>query len=583
MATNKTAQDYREERKARLAKSAKQNSRKSHRRVSGGGMSQKTKNTITLIICAAAALAIAVVACLNLGVFERFKTIKTVDGKSYSAAEYEYYYKSTHYYYFNMSQQYDNYYGQGYGAMYSGFDSSKAPEEQEYVGEDYKLDDGTTPTWKQYFEYMALYNMRRSIVLADMAKKAGYQATEEETSEAASMLDNLRDNIKENAQQNNGQVVSLGKYLRANYGKGMSEAMFQKIVDRETLANSYYSELIKKTGEGYAAEKLEEEYKKDPAAYNSVDFRIFTITAENVEAAEGATAEETQAAQTKAAEDAKKKANEMFGKITDEASFKTLAAQYASKEQKDASDFSKDETTLTAYARKDTLSGMPESVVNWLFADTTKVGDKKLIDENGTYYLLMMIKTQYKDDTSVVDVRHILYQFDESAEDAEKDKAEKKASAEAALKKINESADKLNTFLEICAEESADTGSNQNGGLYEHVGKGQYVKSFEEWALDPDRKEGDLGIVETEYGYHVMYFEKAYNKPLWSVTIADKLADEEVKNTLDTAYESKQYAVEGGEKNAMIKKLNAKIYDELKSTYYANAAETTAAAAAAAN
>ena len=306
MATQKTAQDYREERKARLAKSAKQNSKKSHRFVSGGGLSQKTKNTITLIICAVAALAIAVGACFNLGVFERFKTIKTVDGKSYSAVEYEYYYKSTHYYYYNMSQQYDQYYGQGYGAMYTGYDSSKAPEEQEYIGEDYKLDDGTTPTWKQYLEYMALYNLRRSIVLAGMAKTAGYKATKEEASEAASMLDSLRDNIKESAQQNNGQVVSLGKYLRANYGKGMSESMFQKIVDRETLANSYYNEFIKQTGEGYAAEKIEEEYQKDPAAYNSVDFRIFSIAAEATEAAEGATAEETQAAQTKAAEAAEK-------------------------------------------------------------------------------------------------------------------------------------------------------------------------------------------------------------------------------------------------------------------------------------
>lgn len=579
MATKKTAQDYREERKARLAKSAKQNSKKSHRlNTAGSGMNQRTKNIITIAVCIAAALAIVVVACINLGVFERFKSIKTVDGKSYSAVEYEYYYKSTHYYYFNMSQQYDNYYGQGYGAMYTGYDSGKLPEEQEYVGDDYKLEDGTTPTWKQYFEYIALQNMRRTIVLADMAKEAGYKATAKETAEAKEMLDNLRQNIKDSAEQNNGQVISLGKYLRSNYGKGMSEALFQKIVDRETLANSYYSELIEKTGDGYSEDKLNEEYSKDPAAYNSVDFRVFTVSAESVDLGEDATAEETQAAQTKAADEAKKKANEMYGKITDEASFKALAAEYATAAQKESVDFKEDTATLTSYARKETLSGMPESVTNWLFADTTKAGDKKLIDENGTYYLLFLVKAQYKDETGVVDVRHILYQFDESAEDAAKDKEEKKASAEAALKKINESSDKLETFLDICAEESADTGSNQNGGLYQYVGKGQYVKPFEEWALDANRKEGDVDIVETEYGYHVMYFEKAYNKPYWKITIANTLADTEVDDTLKAAYESDKYAVANGEKNAALNKLNAKIYNELKTSYYASVTETTTAA-----
>ena len=31
-------------------------------------------------------------------------------------------------------------------------------------------------------------------------------------------------------------------------------------------------------------------------------------------------------------------------------------------------------------------------------------------------------------------------------------------------------------------------------------------KPFEEWCYAEGRKAGDTGIVETEYGYHVMYF-----------------------------------------------------------------------------
>ena len=32
------------------------------------------------------------------------------------------------------------------------------------------------------------------------------------------------------------------------------------------------------------------------------------------------------------------------------------------------------------------------------------------------------------------------------------------------------------------------------------------VQAFNDWCFDSSRKSGDTGIVETQYGYHVMYF-----------------------------------------------------------------------------
>ena len=32
------------------------------------------------------------------------------------------------------------------------------------------------------------------------------------------------------------------------------------------------------------------------------------------------------------------------------------------------------------------------------------------------------------------------------------------------------------------------------------------VQAFNDWLFDPSRKPGDTDIVETEYGYHIMYF-----------------------------------------------------------------------------
>ena len=62
------------------------------------------------------------------------------------------------------------------------------------------------------------------------------------------------------------------------------------------------------------------------------------------------------------------------------------------------------------------------------------------------------------------------------------------------------------SFAELAKTKSTDTGSSANGGLYENVYPGQMVPNFNSWCFDASRKAGDTGIVESTYGYHVMYF-----------------------------------------------------------------------------
>ena len=61
------------------------------------------------------------------------------------------------------------------------------------------------------------------------------------------------------------------------------------------------------------------------------------------------------------------------------------------------------------------------------------------------------------------------------------------------------------SFAALANEKSAD-GDGTTGGLYENVYPGQMVVNFNDWCFDSARKPGDTGIVETEYGCHVMYF-----------------------------------------------------------------------------
>lgn len=569
MATQKTSNDYREERKARLAKASKMNSKKSHR-LSAPKISKKIKATVGIIVAAAIVIAIAGYACYSFGVFERMKSFETVSGEKYSVVDYEYYYKSLHNKVYGMAYEYDNYYGQGYGYSYTGYDYNKLPEDQTYPYNDYTLEDGSKATWKQYFEHAALVNLQKNIVLSDMAKEADFEVSAEAKAEVEDQLQQLRDNIAESAEKNGG-AISLGKYLRNYYGKGMSESKFLEIVERETLATEYANYLIETRADGYDLAKLEEIYNKDPKSYNCVDFRMFTISPETADLAEDATDEEKEAANEKAEAEAKKKADEMFGKIEDEKTFVALAEEYATEAQKESNDYSDSQTTLSQYVTYSTVSSnFSEDILDWLYGDKAAANEKKMFEENGTYYIFYMLKPAYRDDDTLpVNVRHILYQIDEEATDKEAESKKQKAAAEAALKKINESADKLATFLELVEAESADTGSSSKGGLYEYVGRGQYVKEFEAWALDPNRKEGDIDIVETSYGFHVMYFEKAFTKPYWQILIGNTLANESLTKELEAAYATDKYAVAAN--NATVTKANAKIYDELKNTYYSKA------------
>ncbi len=83
--------------------------------------------------------------------------------------------------------------------------------------------------------------------------------------------------------------------------------------------------------------------------------------------------------------------------------------------------------------------------------------------------------------------------------------ASSNASAEALLAEFEAGDRSEDSFAALAMEHSQD-GSAANGGLYEDVAKGQMVENFENWCFDEARQTGDYGMVETEFGYHLMYF-----------------------------------------------------------------------------
>lgn len=116
-------------------------------------------------------------------------------------------------------------------------------------------------------------------------------------------------------------------------------------------------------------------------------------------------------------------------------------------------------------------------------------------------------RAYYKDHGDVfktpemIRVKHILIKTESSASEQEKKKAKEKA--EETLKKIKGGED----FSKLVSEVSEDPGTKDKGGDLDFFPRGSMIPAFEEvaFALKP----GEIsGVVETEYGYHIIKMEE---------------------------------------------------------------------------
>lgn len=145
----------------------------------------------------------------------------------------------------------------------------------------------------------------------------------------------------------------------------------------------------------------------------------------------------------------------------------------------------------------------------------------KISDEEMKKYYEEHKADYYKDE---VKASHILISTvdDNGKELSETKKKEAKKKAEEVLKKAKSGEE----FSELAKEYSDDPGSAANGGDLGYFTKGQMVQPFEEAAFS--LKSGEIsGLVESEYGYHII---KVYDKIDKQLTF-DEVKDE-IKKTL---------------------------------------------------
>lgn len=113
-----------------------------------------------------------------------------------------------------------------------------------------------------------------------------------------------------------------------------------------------------------------------------------------------------------------------------------------------------------------------------------------------------------KDDTGLVDVRHILVAFetDEEGNVSEEANAAAKEEAQKIFDQWQTDGGTEEAFIALVADNTDDTGTAANGGLCASVAPGDTVEGFNDWIFADGRKAGDCELVETQFGWHVVYF-----------------------------------------------------------------------------
>ena len=452
--------------------------------------------TVVLIALLVIAITVGVTQSIaNSGSREKNTVAMTAGSHEISNAELNYYYIDT----------VNNFYSQNasYAALF-GMDLSQPLNEQ-------VMDPETGDTWADYLLDSAKSTATSVYAMNDAAAAAGFvipedvEATVDSTVTTMSMYASIYG------------YADLETYLKTMYGKGASEEGYRNYIRMSLLADAYnnaYSESLVYDDAALRAAEADNFHK-----YSAFTYNYYYLAASRF--LEGGTADENgtviysdeETAASVAA--AKEAAQSLAGKdiTTVEALDAAIAALPVNKDVASA---------VSTYYDNNAYGNIPAVVAEWLTDASRKEGDLTWLENSTTdaegnttingYYVIYFHNVN-DNAFALKNVRHILVSFEGGTADeygnttySDEEKATAKAKAEEILAEFQAGAASEDSFASLATLKSGDSGSVSTGGLYEDIYPGQMVVAFENWCFDESRKTGDTGIVETEYGYHVMYF-----------------------------------------------------------------------------
>ncbi len=476
--------------------------------------------TLTFIVIMVLVVAIMVGILVRnpiAGAISRGTHSVTVGNHELSTADFSYYYVDVITGHYSEYSQYGD-----YAAMYAqwmeGIDFSKPFDEQIY-------DEKTGETWADHYINEAIENAKSTYALYDKAIADPEFKLSEDDQAYLDDFDSYMDMYASMYGYN-----SAAGYLRNAYGIGANVKSFKAYNEVALIASEYYN---------HHKDSLEfkdtdfREYEKDKFTdFSSFGYAVFTVNSSDY--LSGGTTSKDESGKTtttysddekKAALDAAKAAADAIAgtKVEEGKDYiETLNAAIAAMDK-----YKDKKPTFTVTSKTLSTKIANEEIKKWLVEDGRKPNEVTVIENVSTgtdkdgketkttngYYVVVFLDRN-DNQMKMENVRHILFKFEGGTKDdktgettySDDEKKAAKAEAEKILEEYNLLDKKgAEAFGELAKKHSDDT-TKTAGGLIENICPGQMVEPFENWCFDEGRKEGDVEIIESEYGYHIMYY-----------------------------------------------------------------------------
>lgn len=497
-----------------------------------GKIPQKTAKVIKSVVCVVVIVALLVTYVAtgavrkgfiaSLSIPAQYFTGLTVSNGENTAkikvSTYNFYFATLYNSMLSQQSQYEQY---GIDLADAGLDVDfdKKLSQQTYTDPDTE----ETMGWDEHMHDLVVDSIESTYTYYLAAVEANGGEDPEITDDQKTEINDTLDSYEETA---SGYGYTLSGYLVQAMGKGVTESVFRTETTRQYIAQNYQGELSSGTENTTYTEEDINAYKDEHLEdLQSVDIKIFECSSEDDAkafseslAADGSNFAELCTEYASSDFDKKAYADEGYSTELGMTRSALQSRGYAiatadAHEHEDGEEHSDDEEL--------TYSGL-----DWLFSSDRQAGDIYQYSTSVVY----VIAPASLSDRNTVNVRHILIAPETDEEDADATTAtdEQWTAAYDQARELLASWDGTEDgFAALATENSTDTGSTENGGLYEDVVTGQMVNSFSTWCFDDSRKAGDTGIVRSEYGYHIMYFVGENDQKIWQYNAEQALLSED--------------------------------------------------------
>lgn len=382
----------------------------------------------------------------------------------------------------------------------------------------------TGETWADYFLKIAKQDAIETYALSNQADADKHTLSEAAQNEYDGWVKNYEDSATLYG-------ITPDEFVVAVYGEGATFALWKeyllRIMKAQDYAETYGNSLVYDSAALQAYELgREQEFNSYSYASYHISYAKYPQLGTTVEGSTTFTEEQKQAALNAAKLDAESltaaDTAEELNALIAALSFNSGSSSAVATEAKDLPYDEVNEVLrawLTDPARK---VGETTVIAN---TTTTKGEDGKEVEVTNGYYAVLF-NGRNDNLRPLANVRHLLVQYEGGTTNpTEEQKTAAKNEADRLLALWKEKSTEA-YFIELVKEHTADGGSKETGGLYEDLSpETNFVENFLNWSIDPVRQAGDTGIVESVYGYHIMYYvsddEVTYREMLIERTMKD--------------------------------------------------------------